>query len=214
MTVIAQAATATTQNATNLLNLSGESTEAATEQLLAHATRLHASDMFFCTNEQHVLVQVRHLGVVRPVAVLPKEQGKRVITLVKTRALLDLAERRRPQEGRWIHEVANNNGAPTIYDVRVSLIPTIFGEDLALRLLDRTSKLYTLEGLGLTRQQRNLLTTSLDAPGGLVLLTGPTGSGKTATLYACMQRINAADKGSSGAGKKRINTIEDPIESL
>ena len=77
MTATAQAATATTQNATNLLNLSGESTEAATEQLLAHATRLHASDMFFCTNEQHVLVQVRHLGVVRPVAVLPKEQGKR-----------------------------------------------------------------------------------------------------------------------------------------
>jgi type II secretory ATPase GspE/PulE/Tfp pilus assembly ATPase PilB-like protein len=165
---------------------------------------MHASDIFFSTNEQHVLVQVRHLGIIKPIAVLPVDQGRRVITGVKTKAMLDLAERRRPQEGRWIYEATGRDGNDATYDLRVSLIPTAFGEDLALRLLDRTSKLYTLEGLGLTRSQRNLLTTALDAPGGLILLTGPTGSGKTATLYACLQKLNT--------GKKRINTIEDPIE--
>src|SRR6201999_397557 len=90
------------------------------------------------------------------------------------------------------------------YDLRVSSIPTAFGEDLALRMLDRTNKRYSLEGIGLTRQQRQTLAGTLDSPGGLILLTGPTGSGKTATLYACLQHLNN--------GKKKINTIEDPIE--
>jgi type II secretory ATPase GspE/PulE/Tfp pilus assembly ATPase PilB-like protein len=192
----------TTVSPATLLTLALDSVETATQQVLAHASALQASDVFFSTNEQHVLVQVRHLGLIRPIAVLPLEQGKRVITGIKTKAMLDLAERRRPQEGRWIYEATE--GVEKTYDLRVSIIPTAFGEDLALRLLDRSSKLYTLEGLGLTRSQRNLLTTSLDAPGGLILLTGPTGSGKTATLYASLQKLNT--------GKKRINTIEDPIE--
>src|SRR4051812_7221375 len=71
-----------------------------TGQMLTHAARLGASDIFLCHNEQHVLVQIRHLGVVRALTVLPLDQGKRIITLLKTNALLDLAERRRPQEGR------------------------------------------------------------------------------------------------------------------
>ncbi len=186
-----------------LVALKGDSIEGVVEQLLAHAARLNASDVFLCTNEQCVVAQVRHLGVVRPMAVMPPEQGRRVITLIKTRTLLDLAEKRRPQEGRWIfhHQF---EGASTVYDLRISTIPTAYGEDMSLRLLDRTSKLFTLDNLGMTRAQRNTLSGVLDSPGGLILFTGPTGSGKTATMYTCLQRLNT--------GKRKINTIEDPIE--
>jgi type II secretory ATPase GspE/PulE/Tfp pilus assembly ATPase PilB-like protein len=187
-----------------LVTLDSPTIEGALEQLLGHATRLQASDVFLCTNEQHVLVQIRHLGIVRPLAILPLEQGKRMITLTKTRALLDLAERRRPQEGRWIYQPDGEGDGERSWDMRVSAIPTAHGEDVALRLLDRSSKLFTLDGIGMTRVQRNALTSALDSPGGLILLTGPTGSGKTASLYACLQRLNT--------GRKKINTIEDPIE--
>ena len=129
----------------NLIAIETDSIEAAAEVLLDHATALGASDLFICTNEQHVLVQVRHLGMVRPLTVMSTEQGKRVLTLIKTRALLDLAERRRPQEGRWIYQ---NNKTSSTVDLRVSAIPTAFGEDLAIRILDRTTRLFSLENPG------------------------------------------------------------------
>ena len=187
-----------------LVQITGDSIESMTEQILSYAAGYNASDVFFGTNEQCVMVQIRHLGIVRPLTVLSVEQGRRVVTLIKTRALMDLAERRRPQEGRWIYHHPNGAGEDAVYDLRVSSIPTAFGEDLALRLLNRTSTLFTLDNLGLSREQRNTLGGMLDSPGGLILFTGPTGSGKTATLYTCLQRLNN--------GKRKINTIEDPIE--
>ena len=116
--------------ANGLISLTGDSIESVTEQLLAHAARLQSSDVFLCSNEQCVIAQVRHLGIVRPLAVMPAEQGKRVITLIKARALMDLAEKRRPQEGRWIFQHAGANGTAA-YDLRISTIPTVFGEDMA-----------------------------------------------------------------------------------
>ena len=205
MSATMQAPQATdTTPAQGLISLTGDSIEAATEQLLAHAARLQASDVFICSNEQCVIAQVRHLGIVRPLAVMPVEQGKRVITLIKARALMDLAEKRRPQEGRWIFQHTLADKSEAAFDLRVSTIPTAFGEDMALRLLDRSSKLFTLDNLGLTRSQRNILNSTLDSPGGLILFTGPTGSGKTATMYTCLQKLND--------GRRKINTIEDPIE--
>jgi type II secretory ATPase GspE/PulE/Tfp pilus assembly ATPase PilB-like protein len=185
-----------------LLDLTKLAPEDGVDRLLSFAANLSASDVCFCVNEQHVLVQARHLGVMRPVAVLSPEYGRRVITLIKTRANLDLTERRRPQDGRWIYTHEDENG--TVFDLRIAAIPTAFGEDLSIRLLDRTGKRFTLETLGLLRHQQGTLTSVLESPGGLVLFTGPTGSGKTATLYACLQALNT--------GKKKINTIEDPIE--
>jgi type II secretory ATPase GspE/PulE/Tfp pilus assembly ATPase PilB-like protein len=190
-----------TATSTNLLDLAKDSAEIAAEHLITHAIKLGASDLFICSNEQHVLVQARHLGIMRPLAILSPEHGKRLITLIKTRSSLDIAERRRPQDGRWIY---NHEDSTAVFDIRLSTIPTAHGEDMALRLFDRTSKLYTLDGLGLTRNQKQTLSATLESPGGLILFTGPTGSGKTATLYACLQKLND--------GKKKINTIEDPIE--
>jgi general secretion pathway protein E len=192
----------TTRNHFPLLDVGHDAVEIATENLLAYAARLNAGDLFFCTNEQHVLVQARHLGVMRPISVLAPDFGKRMITLIKTRAGLDIAERRHPQEGRWLY--THDDGAPRVYDLRVSCIPTAFGEDMAVRMLERASTLHSLNNLGLTRQQQSALAATLESPGGLILFTGPTGSGKTATLYSCLQKLNN--------GRKKINTIEDPIE--
>ena len=203
MTIATQPASPVT-----LLNVDADPTETAADNLLAYAARLGASDVFLCSNEQHVLVQARHLGLMRNISVLPADLGKRIITLLKTRGLLDLAERRRPQEGRcsYQHDESSGpaEGATHVYDVRISTIPTAFGEDMALRLLERTTKLISLDALGLTRHQQATLAATLESPGGLILLTGPTGAGKTATLYSCLQKLNN--------GKRKINTIEDPVE--
>jgi type II secretory ATPase GspE/PulE/Tfp pilus assembly ATPase PilB-like protein len=116
------------------------------------------------------------------------------------RSNLDIAERRRPQDGRWIHQ---REGGQAL-DLRVSVLPTLFGEDITLRLLDRSTRLLGLEQLGLHRRYFQTLQSMLQSPSGLILVTGPTGSGKTTTLYACLNHLNN--------GERKINTIEDPVE--
>ncbi len=169
-------------------------------RLVEHAAEYKASDLYFVTNETHVAVAARHLGVVRLVTVLPTETGRRCMAHVRALAGMDLAERRRPQEGRRIFACANG----TTLDIRVSTLPTLYGEDFSLRLLDRESRLLSLDALGLLRHDHNNLMRLLGSPGGLVLVTGPTGAGKTTTLYACLAHLNN--------GERKINTIEDPIE--
>lgn len=191
------------QSGIPLIDVQNDASDVAAESLLAYAAKLGASDVFLCSNEQHVIVQARHLGIMRPISILSTDAGRRMITLIKTRASLDITERRRPQEGRWIFTNDSDEDAQA-YDIRISTIPTAFGEDMALRLLDRSTKLFSLDALGLTRQQQMTLSSTLESPGGLILFTGPTGSGKTATLYSCLQKLND--------GRKKINTIEDPIE--
>jgi general secretion pathway protein E len=183
-----------------LLDVNTLPAEQAIGQLIGYAVKLKASDLFLGVNEQHVTVQVRHMGILRPMTVLSLEAGRRIISLVKTRASMDLAERRRPLDGRWIY--LHDDGG--VWDLRINSIPTVYGEDLAIRLLAREAKTFTLDNLGLTRPQRSMLAAMIESPGGLILFTGPTGSGKTATLYACLKQLND--------GKRKINTIEDPVE--
>jgi len=113
---------------------------------------------------------------------------------------MDIAEHRRPQDGRWIHQTP----AGKILDLRICALPTLHGLDLAVRLLDRETCLLQLDRIGLLPPDSERLERLLDSPGGLILVTGPTGSGKTTTLYACLQHLNN--------GLRRIHTIEDPIE--
>src|SRR5205814_1163312 len=103
-------------------------------------------------------------------------------------------------DGRWIHQVKSGH----VIDLRINTLPTMYGEDFTLRLLDRTSNLLSLEQLGLLQRDYNVLLSMLSNPSGLILVTGPTGSGKTTTLYACLSHLNN--------GQRKINTIEDPIE--
>lgn len=170
------------------------------DRLIEHAAGLGASDLFFCTNETHVGVLTRHLGVLRVVTTLPDELGRHCIALVKAMAEMDPNERRHPLDGRWVHERPDG----TVLDLRIETVPTLYGEDLAVRLLERHSRLLALDNLGLGLGEAQHLRKLLRSPGGLILVTGPTGSGKTTTLYACLTYLND--------GERKIHTIEEPIE--
>jgi type II secretory ATPase GspE/PulE/Tfp pilus assembly ATPase PilB-like protein len=174
--------------------------EEAVGRLVDHAAKLPVSDLFFNTNESHISVSGRHLGLLRLMTIMPLELGRRCMAHIKAVAGMDVAERRRPLDGRWIR---NREGEPTI-DLRISTIPTLYGEDFTLRLLIRNSQLLALDELGLMRKDFNQLYSLLNSPSGLILVTGPTGAGKTTTLYACLTYLNN--------GERKINTIEDPIE--
>jgi len=184
----------------SLLDVTNESPELAVADLIRHAIDRGASDLFFTPNEQHVAVSVRHLGIIRPIAILPNDQAKRCVAMIKANASMDTTEKRRPADGRWIFE----RGDGSVVDLRISAIPTLHGEDLALRILSRDSRLFVLENLGMAPGQFSDYQTILEGQSGLILISGPTGSGKTATLYSSLVRL------ANGASK--INTIENPIE--
>jgi type II secretory ATPase GspE/PulE/Tfp pilus assembly ATPase PilB-like protein len=174
--------------------------EEAVPRLIDHAAGLMASDLFFFTNDNHVAVSIRHLGVQRLISILPLDFGRRCMAHLKAVAGMDVAERRRPLDGRRIYQRASG---PQL-DLRISTIPTLYGEDFTLRLLERDSRLLELEQLGLLRHDHNRLLGMLQSPSGLILVTGPTGAGKTTTLYATLNYLNT--------GERKVNTIEDPIE--
>jgi general secretion pathway protein E len=178
----------------------GRTPETIVHELIENAARLGVSDLFFVTNEKDVAVQVRHLGLLRSMTTLHADTGKRCMAHIKASAGLDIAEKRRPLDGRWI---MNRTDGPTL-DLRIGTIPTLYGEDFTLRLLDRSTRLVHLDALGLHRRDYNQILAMLNSSSGLILVTGPTGSGKTTTLYACLHHLNN--------GQRKLNTIEDPIE--
>lgn len=176
--------------------------EEAAAKMIEYAASIQASDLFFTSQEAGVRVLVRHLGSMREITMLRTEFGKRVISTVKAFAGMDISDRLRPGEGRRIHHRPNR---PSI-DLRVNSIPTIFGEDITIRLLDRETGLFKLHELNFAQSELNSMLALLQNSAGLILVTGPTGSGKTTTLYACIQHLND--------GKRKINTLEDPVEFI
>jgi type II secretory ATPase GspE/PulE/Tfp pilus assembly ATPase PilB-like protein len=186
----------------DLIDLGKLSPESAVAQLVREASKLGASDVFFSAGANHVLVQMRHLGIVRPLGVLPVDHGRRCLAHVKVKAGMDTAERRRPQDGRWIFDEGEST-EPGV-DLRINAIPTLHGEDVAIRIVPHNQQHLVLEQLGMSRPQLDQFRTMIQSPGGLILITGPTGSGKTATLYSSLSRLSD--------GSRKINTIEDPIE--
>jgi type II secretory ATPase GspE/PulE/Tfp pilus assembly ATPase PilB-like protein len=187
--------------ASQLIDVSKLAPEAAVAKLIDHAAAIGASDLFLVTNEQHVAAIVRHLGVLRTVAVLSADQGRRCQAHVRVVAGMEPAEKRRCADGRWIVEIESLDQE---IDLRISAIPTLHGEDLAIRLLTRKNSVFKLEELGMTPEQLDGYKALLASPSGLILITGPIGSGKTATLYSSLMALND--------GRRKINTIEDPIE--
>ncbi len=173
--------------------------EQLVSRLLDQAALMRASDLFLFNNEDHIAAAVRHFGLMRWLARLEPERGRRAILHLKVMAGMDVAEHRRPQDGRWIHD-----GPAGRMDLRINTIPTLYGEDCAVRLLARDWALLSLDQLGFSVADYNQLLAMLNSPGGLVLVTGPTGAGKTTTLYACLHHLND--------GERKINTIEEPIE--
>jgi len=181
---------------TDLVKMEAEQAVAA---LLSRAVELSASDLFLLSDERYVTVSVRRLGTVEKLAVVSTEHGRQMMAHVKALANMDISERRRPADGRWIHEVDGRK-----IDLRINTTPTLHGEDMAMRVWDHSAGLFGIEELGMSRPDLNKLLFMLNNPSGLILVTGPTGTGKTTTLYACMQFLND--------GARKINTLEDPVE--
>jgi type IV pilus assembly protein PilB len=169
------------------------------EALLGEAVQLQASDLHLEPYEGGARVRLRVDGVLREMERLPSDLHPRVVSRIKLLAELDIAERRRPQDGRAQLVV---EGRPL--EVRVSVMPTLRGETVALRLLPRAEELLGLDELGFQPGDVEVLTSIMARPQGLVLLTGPTGSGKTTTAYGALATTD-------GLGRN-IRTLEDPVE--
>ena len=158
-----------------------------------------ASDIHIEPHKRHVQVRYRVDGILRDVMNAPKAVQAGLISRVKIMANLDIAERRVPQDGR-IHVTADSRE----FDLRVSTLPTVFGEKAVMRILDQSSTRLGLTKLGFSPVTLDLWQQMVAKPYGMILVCGPTGSGKTTTLYSTLHRLNTTDK--------NILTVEDPVE--
>lgn len=167
--------------------------------VLARAADEGASDIHFEPQARELLIRFRHDGVLHEIMTIPKRLQAGVISRLKIMADLDIAERRIPQDGRIGLTVG---GRPI--DMRVASLPTVYGEKVVIRLLDRSNVMLRLDQLGFSEQALNRYKRSFTKPYGAILVTGPTGSGKSTTLYATLNILNTPDK--------NIITVEDPVE--
>jgi general secretion pathway protein E len=168
-------------------------------QLIARAVETHASDVHVEPFADRLRVRYRYDGVLHEVEPPPARLQAAVISRIKIMARLDIAERRLPQDGRIKLTVRGHE-----IDFRVSTIPSLHGEKVVLRVLDRTAVEFDYEKLGLPADIRDGIERALELPNGMVLVTGPTGSGKTTTLYTGLLKLNTV--------ARNVVTVEDPIE--
>ena len=168
-------------------------------ELLRRAIREQASDIHLEPFERHCRVRFRHDGMLHEVTRPPRDMADRLAARVKVMARMDIAERRLPQDGRLRFETESGG-----VDFRVSTLPTLFGEKLVLRVLDAAATALDLDSLGMDADQIAVYRDAIDRPHGMILVTGPTGSGKTVTLYSALQRLNHSSR--------NILSVEDPVE--
>jgi general secretion pathway protein E len=167
--------------------------------IISRAIEMRASDIHLEPLEDKLRVRYRIDGVLHDVESLPKRFQPAVLSRVKIMAKLNIAERRLPQDGRIMLRVKGKD-----IDFRVSSVPTIYGESLALRILDKSSIVLDIERLGFPEDELKEFKRLIESPHGIILVTGPTGSGKTTTLYCALEKINTPGK--------KIITVEDPVE--
>lgn len=167
--------------------------------IIFKASSERASDVHIEPFEERLKVRFRIDGVLYDIASEEKNFQAAIISRVKVMAGLNIAEKRLPQDGRIGLKIAGRD-----VDIRVSTIPTQFGERIVMRLLDKTATVLDLEQVGIEGENLTAITKLIQKPNGIILVTGPTGSGKTTTLYSCLALINSADI--------NILTVEDPIE--
>jgi type IV pilus assembly protein PilB len=164
------------------------------------AVRRGASDIHFEPYEKNYRVRMRIDGLLKEISRPPAALAEKIAARLKVVSELNVAERRRPQDGRTKLKISRNRSM----DFRVSTMPTAWGEKVVLRLLDPASASLGVEALGFEPSQKELFLKALDRPNGMILVTGPTGSGKTITLYTAMQKLNKPER--------NISTAEDPVE--
>ncbi|MFN3484336.1 MAG: type II secretion system ATPase GspE [Planctomycetota bacterium] len=167
--------------------------------ILFQALKMRASDVHIQPYEDKLQVRYRIDGILYDMMAPPKKIQDAVISRIKIMGKMDIAERRLPQDGGCNVRLGDSD-----VDIRISSVPTIYGERIVMRLLDKSARLYDLEELGLEGQDMEIFKKFVDASHGIVLVTGPTGSGKTTSLYAALKKINTVEY--------NVMTIEDPIE--
>jgi len=167
--------------------------------VLFQAVRQRASDIHFESFERGLVIRYRIDGVLYPVLTPPKHLQPSIIARLKIMAGLNIAEKRLPQDGRFAIRTAGKD-----VDLRVSVLPTSHGERVVLRLLEKENRLLNLSEMGFSKERLTVIHQLIQLAHGIMLVTGPTGSGKTTTLYAALTHINSPDK--------NIITVEDPVE--
>jgi len=168
-------------------------------KIFFHAVHSRASDIHIEPYENRVRIRFRVDGVLHDVFTLPKQHSAALLSRLKIMANLNIAERRLPQDGQSRIKIAQN-----LVDIRISVIPTSGGERVVLRLLDKAAGKLSLNEIGLSHDLLNTFKNLIGLTHGIILLTGPTGSGKTTTLYATLNELNCQER--------NILTVEDPIE--
>ena len=190
-------------DSTNIQDLESEANSAPiiryVDLVLYQAIKEKASDIHFEPFENDFKIRYRVDGALYEMAPPPVHLALPILSRVKVMANMNIAERRVPQDGRIVKQVGDKQ-----VDMRVSSLPTHHGESIVLRVLDRSSVNLSLENLGLTEYIYNYITETIEKPNGIFIVTGPTGAGKTTTLYAALRRINTIDS--------KLLTAEDPVE--
>jgi type IV pilus assembly protein PilB len=169
------------------------------DTLIKHAVLQKASDIHIEPGEKEVIVRYRIDGILRDAMTLPKKAASGIVARIKVLSMLKLDERRLPQDGRFKIETQEFK-----YSIRVSILPVFNGEKIVMRLLSESSQSLNLESLGFRGNALEEIQTNLRKPIGMILVTGPTGSGKTTTLYSILDILNTPEV--------NISTVEDPVE--
>jgi type IV pilus assembly protein PilB len=167
--------------------------------LLSQGIKDSASDVHIEPESGQLRVRFRIHGVMREVASPPKNLGPAISSRIKIMANMDVSEKRLPQDGRFSYKIEKHE-----VDFRVSTLPTIFGEKIVLRILDKSALAVNLDKIGMPAEELGRLRQAMKKPEGFILVTGPTGSGKTSTLYGVLRELSSIEK--------NIITVEDPVE--
>lgn len=167
--------------------------------MIEQAMRSNASDIHIEPSVNDIRVRFRLDGDLKEIMILPKSNLSAIVTRVKIMGRMDIAEKRIPQDGRVEMKFNDNE-----IDLRISTLPTVYGEKIVIRILDKSNFNFTKEGLGFSKDNLDKLNKMIAQPYGMLLVTGPTGSGKTTTLYTILRELNVQTK--------NVITVEDPVE--
>lgn len=181
------------------LNVNNSPVVRLINSLIRQSLKMGASDIHIEPYENRIRVRVRVDGDLQEILTPSKHSESAIVTRVKIIAGMNIAEKRLPQDGRIEMKIDDS-----VIDLRISVLPTVYGEKIVMRLLDRGNFLKSKKELGFTEANMEIFDSILEAPNGVILVTGPTGSGKTTTLYAALNELNRIDK--------NIITVEDPVE--